>query len=89
MYIARKIDDYEKFTKWCLSGTCPFVTDSSELDDFSSIIDFDVNVRTLKRRCHSNWKGYFQKVLIFRDTTLVSWRDMAFGKRWSKWFVSK
>ena len=89
MYIARKINDYTKFTTWCYSGSCPFAKDSAELDEFSSVIDFDENSRTLKRRVYKHWHGYFEKVLIFRDTTLVSWRDLAFGKRWSKWFVVK
>lgn len=89
MYIARKINDFTKFTTWCSTSHCPFALDTVELDKFSSVIDFDTNSRTLKRRVYRNWSGYFEKVLIFRDSTLVSWRDMAFAKRWSKWFVNK
>lgn len=89
MYIARKIDDYSKCTTWCYSGSCPFAKDSAELDEFSSVIDFDENSRTLKRRVYNRWHGYFETILIFRDTTLVSWRDLAYSKRWSKWFVVK
>ena len=84
MYIARKIDSNSLFSDWCDFGSFPFAKDSAELDKFSSIIDFDENPRTLKRRVYKHCHGYFERVLIFRDTTLVSWRHMAFGKRWSK-----
>lgn len=86
MYIARMITDNTRFSDWCISGSCPFGLDSAELDLFSEVIDFDENPRTLKRRVYNRWHGYFVRVLIFRDSTLVSWRYMAFGKRWSKWF---
>lgn len=86
MYIARKITDSSKFLSWTFYDPFPFADDSAELDAFSEIIDFDENPRTLKRRVYHHWHGYFEKVLIFRDNTLVSWRSMAFDKRWKKWF---
>ena len=89
MYIARKITNNSKFSDWCNFGSMPFAMDSAELDDFSTVIDFDDNSRTLKRRVYKNWHGHFERVLIFRETTLVSWRHMAFGKRWSRWFETK
>lgn len=85
MYIARKITDYSKFRYWCSDSFAPFAFNSGELDDFSDVIDFDDNLRTLKRRVSKHWHGYFEKVLIFHDNTLVSWRHMAFNKRWCKW----
>lgn len=85
MFIARKIDFNTEFSDWCAFGSCPFAKDSAELDKFSSIIDFDENPRTLKRRVYNRFHGYFERVLIFRDNTLVSWRHMAFSKRWYKY----
>ena len=89
MYIARKITDNSKFSDWLNFGSMPFALDSAELDEFSSVIDFDENPRTLKRRVYSYYRGYYERVLIFRENELVSWRHMAFGKRWSKWFETK
>lgn len=84
MYIARKVTSNSRFSDWCNYGSFPFGIDSADLDKFSEVIDLDENPRTLKRRVYDNWHGYFERVLIFRETTLVSWRHMAFSKRWYK-----
>ena len=78
LYTARKIDDNAKFQNWLEAGRSAV----ADLDEFSSVVGVHGDARSLKRYCYNIWAGHFERIIIFKENTLVAYRHMAFGKRW-------